>query len=332
MLQDPTTIEPALDLILISRHLERIGDHATNVAEDVIFMVSARDVRHHPPAPSRPSAARVAAHRHRRGNIFVVSEQTAPRPLCVYCRRHPVEAAYRPFCSKRCQLLDLAHWVDGDYRVAGEPMADDVTIADADARRRACASSRRTTGLVETAHPLVPTRRTSRSPCPIRSSITDNRTGKRYEVPIKDGTIRAMDLRQIKAADDDFGLMTYDPAFTNTASCRSAITYIDGDKGILEYRGYPIEQLAEKSTYLEVAYLLLFGELPTTAQLERRGSTSITHAHDAAREHQAPDARLPLRRASDGRVPVAPSARCRRSTRTPRRSATPRRGCCSASA
>src|SRR5688572_7803011 len=102
-------------------------------------------------------------------------------------------------------------------------------------------------------------------------SIIDNRTGKRYEVPIKDGTIRAMDLRQIKATDDDFGLMTYDPAFTNTASCRSAITYIDGDEGILEYRGYPIEQLAEKSTYLEVAYLLLFGELPTTAQLKSWG-------------------------------------------------------------
>src|ERR671921_468109 len=108
-------------------------------------------------------------------------------------------------------------------------------------------------------------------------SIIDNRTGKRYEVPVKDGTLRAMDLRQIKAADDDFGLMTYDPAFTNTASCRSAITYIDGDKGILEYRGYPIEQLAEKSTYLEVAYLLLFGELPTTAQATSWEQSIITH-------------------------------------------------------
>jgi citrate synthase len=108
-------------------------------------------------------------------------------------------------------------------------------------------------------------------------SIIDNRTGKRYEVPIKDGTIRAMDLRQIKATDDDFGLMTYDPAFTNTASCRSAITYIDGDQGILEYRGYPIEQLAEKSTYLEVAYLLLFGELPTSAQLKSWGESITTH-------------------------------------------------------
>jgi citrate synthase len=99
-------------------------------------------------------------------------------------------------------------------------------------------------------------------------SITDNRTGKTYEIPIKDGTIKALDLRQIKVDGDDFGLMTYDPAFMNTASCRSAITFIDGDKGILEYRGYPIEQLAEKSTYLEVAYLLLHGELPNQAQLD----------------------------------------------------------------
>jgi citrate synthase len=99
-------------------------------------------------------------------------------------------------------------------------------------------------------------------------TITDNRTGKQYQLPIQDGTIKAMDLRQIKVADDDFGLMTYDPAFMNTASCKSRITFIDGDKGILEYRGYPIEQLAEKSTYLEVAYLLLNGELPTATQLE----------------------------------------------------------------
>src|SRR5881275_372356 len=98
-------------------------------------------------------------------------------------------------------------------------------------------------------------------------SITDNRTGKKYDVPIRDGTVRAMDLRQIKTSDDDFGLMTYDPAFMNTANCKSAITYIDGDKGILLYRGYPIEQLAEESDYLETAYLILFGELPTSSQL-----------------------------------------------------------------
>src|SRR5215207_9437773 len=87
-------------------------------------------------------------------------------------------------------------------------------------------------------------------------SVTDNRTGKTYEIPIEDGTIRAPALREIKVSDDDFGLMTYDPAFMNTASCRSAITYLDGENGVLEYRGYPIEQLAEHSTYLEVAYLL----------------------------------------------------------------------------
>jgi citrate synthase len=98
-------------------------------------------------------------------------------------------------------------------------------------------------------------------------TITDNRTGKQYELPIEHGTIRAMDLRQIKASPDDFGMMTYDPAFMNTASCKSRITFIDGDKGILEYRGYPIDQLAEKSSYLEVAYLLLYGELPTASQL-----------------------------------------------------------------
>src|SRR3982751_5300397 len=99
-------------------------------------------------------------------------------------------------------------------------------------------------------------------------TITDNRTGRTYEVPIEDGTIRAPALRDIKVDDDDFGLMTYDPAYMNTASCRSAITYLDGEAGVLEYRGYPIEQLAEQSTYLEVAYLLVHGELPTVKQLE----------------------------------------------------------------
>jgi citrate synthase len=99
-------------------------------------------------------------------------------------------------------------------------------------------------------------------------TITDNRTGKQYEIPIKDGAIKALDLRQIKAGPEDTGLSTYDPAFMNTAACRSRITFIDGDKGILEYRGYPIEQLAEDSTYLETAYLIMFGELPTEAQLK----------------------------------------------------------------
>ncbi len=99
-------------------------------------------------------------------------------------------------------------------------------------------------------------------------TVVDNRTGKSYELPIQNGTVRAADFRQIKTSDDDFGLMAYDPAFMNTAACRSAITYIDGDKGILQYRGYPIEQLAEKSTFLETAYLLLHGELPTAAELD----------------------------------------------------------------
>jgi citrate synthase len=99
-------------------------------------------------------------------------------------------------------------------------------------------------------------------------TITDNRTGKHYEVPIHDGAIKATDLRQIKVTADEFGMMTYDPAFMNTAACKSRITYIDGDNGILLYRGYPIEQLAEQSDFLETAYLILFGELPTTKQYD----------------------------------------------------------------
>jgi citrate synthase len=117
-------------------------------------------------------------------------------------------------------------------------------------------------------------------------TVTDNRTGQSYEVPITDGTVRAMDFRQIKTSDDDFGLMAYDPAFTNTASCRSAITYLDGENGVLEYRGYPIEQLAEHSTYLEVAYLLVYGELPTQAQLDqwKHDITIHTFVHENVKE------------------------------------------------
>jgi citrate synthase len=107
-------------------------------------------------------------------------------------------------------------------------------------------------------------------------TITDNRTGKTYELPIANGAIKAMDLRQIKTGADDFGLMAYDPAFMNTASTRSTITYLDGDNGILRYRGYPIEQLAEKSTYLETAYLIFHGELPDEAQL-KEWTYQITH-------------------------------------------------------
>ncbi len=117
-------------------------------------------------------------------------------------------------------------------------------------------------------------------------TITDNRTGKEYEVPIEDGTIRATELRKIKTHDDDFGLMTYDPAYMATASCRSAITYIDGEQGILEYRGYPIEQLAEKSSYLEVAYLLVHGDLPTRQRLDdwTHEITIHTFVHENVKE------------------------------------------------
>src|SRR5271163_2746619 len=107
-------------------------------------------------------------------------------------------------------------------------------------------------------------------------TVTDNRTGKSYEIPIKHDTIRAMDLRQIKVDAADFGMMSYDPAFANTASCASKITYIDGDAGILRYRGYSIEELAEKSSYPETAYLILHGELPTSAQL-KEWNYHITH-------------------------------------------------------
>ena len=110
-------------------------------------------------------------------------------------------------------------------------------------------------------------------------SVVDNRTGKSYEIPISHGTIPAMALRTIKTSDDDFGLMTYDPAFMNTASCKSTITFIDGDKGILRYRGYPIEQLAEQSTYLEVAYLILNGELPNKGELDQWNEDINQHTY-----------------------------------------------------
>ncbi len=117
-------------------------------------------------------------------------------------------------------------------------------------------------------------------------SVVDRRTGKAYEIPIQNGTIRAMDLRQIKTGADDFGLMSYDPAFLNTAHCTSRITFIDGEKGILRYRGYPIEVLAERCTYLEVAYLLLYGELPTRKQFEQwtHDITYHTMIHESLKE------------------------------------------------
>ncbi len=130
-------------------------------------------------------------------------------------------------------------------------------------------------------------------------TITDNRTGKSYEVPITHETIRAMDLRQIKVEPADFGMISYDPAYNNTASCISRVTYIDGDAGILRYRGYPIEELAEKSTYLETAYLLLRGELPTATQLRdwHRGHHE-SHLH--SRKHQEISGWISLRCAPDG--------------------------------
>src|SRR4029077_4898469 len=115
-------------------------------------------------------------------------------------------------------------------------------------------------------------------------TITDNRTNKTYTVPVDNGTIRAMDLRQIKTGPEDFGLMTYDPAYMNTASCKSNITYIDGDKGILRYRGYPIEVLAERCTFLEVAYLLLNGELTTEKELQQW----VYDAHPHTMLHETP--------------------------------------------
>ncbi len=117
-------------------------------------------------------------------------------------------------------------------------------------------------------------------------SVTDNRTGRSYEMPINDGAVRAMDFRDIKVDEEDFGLLVYDPGFTNTASCRSAITRIDGEAGVLEHRGYPIEQLAEKSTYLETAYLLIHGELPTQRQMDdwREEIKFHTYLHENAKK------------------------------------------------
>ena len=129
----------------------------------------------------------------------------------------------------------------------------------------------------------------SDSPAPEGTlSVRDNRTGNEYELEITDGTVRAMDLRGIKVDEDDFGLMAYDPAFTNTAACRSEITYIDGEAGVLQHRGISIEQLCEHSTYLEVAYLLIFGELPTKSQLERwvHDITHHTFVHEDLKKFQ----------------------------------------------
>src|SRR5271168_1630883 len=131
---------------------------------------------------------------------------------------------------------------------------------------------------MDSASPSATQLKKSDDPVAARQSltVTDNRTGKSYELPITNGAIRASDLRQIKLDPADFGMMSYDPSFNNTASCISRVTYIDGDAGILRYRGYPIEELAEKSTYLETAYLLLHGELPSPSEL-KTWTYNITH-------------------------------------------------------
>ncbi|MGH7634383.1 MAG: citrate/2-methylcitrate synthase, partial [Gemmatimonadaceae bacterium] len=112
--------------------------------------------------------------------------------------------------------------------------------------------------------------------------VTDSRTGRQYAMPVTDGAVRAMDFRQVKTGDQDFGLLSYDPAFLNTAACRSTITFIDGEKGILRYRGYPIEQLAERASFLEVAWLLRNGELPTQPQYDSwvHDITFHTYVHE----------------------------------------------------
>ena len=138
-------------------------------------------------------------------------------------------------------------------------------------------------------------------------TITDNRNGKQYEIPITNDTIRPIDLRKIKINDADFGMMSYDPSFANTAPCTSKITYIDGDKGILRYRGYSIEELAEKSTYLETAYLILYGELPTKAQLAE-WSHHITHHTFIHESSQEISGGLSLRRAPHGHDDLAVAA------------------------
>ena len=152
-------------------------------------------------------------------------------------------------------------------------------------------------------------------------TVTDNRTGETYEVPITDGTVKAMDFRQMKVDEDDFGLMTYDPAYTNTASCRSEITYIDGEAGILQHRGYSIEELCEHATYLEVAYLLVCGELPTKQQLDEwvHEITIHTYVHENMRGVPRPASATTRTRWG---CCSAASARSRPSTRTRRRSTT----------
>jgi citrate synthase len=160
-------------------------------------------------------------------------------------------------------------------------------------------------------------------------TVRDNRTGVEYDIPITDGTIRAADLGKIKANEDNPGLAVYDPGFVNTASCRSSVTYIDGDKGVLEYRGYPIEQLAEKSNFLEVSYLLVHGDLPTKEEYDAwvHEITYHTFVHENIKEFMQGFRYDPTRWACSWRR----SVRCRRSTRTPPTSPTPTTVACRSS-
>ena len=132
-------------------------------------------------------------------------------------------------------------------------------------------------------------------------SVVDNRTGAEYTIPIADGAIRATDLQQIRVSEDDAGLTSYDPSYGNTANCRSAISYIDGDKGILRYRGYPIEQLARESSFLETAYLIIFGELPSQVQLDEWTNNITTHTMLHENIKQLMES-FQVRRPSDGDV------------------------------
>ena len=152
-------------------------------------------------------------------------------------------------------------------------------------------------------------------------TVTDNRTGRTYEIPIADGAVRSLDLRQIKTSEEDFGLLAYDPAFMNTASCRSAITFLDGDAGVLEYRGYPIEQLAEHSTYLEVAYLLSTASCPRRRS-SRSGRTRSRSTPSCTRTSSRSCRAFATTRTRWACCSVR-SARCRPSTRTPTASTTP---------
>ena len=149
--------------------------------------------------------------------------------------------------------------------------------------------------------------------------------------PIENGTIRTTDLKKIKTGAEDFGLMAYDPGFMNTAACKSRITFIDGDKGILRYRGYPIEQLAEQSSFLEVAYLLYFGELPSRGQLDEFVNIVIV-AHTDPRADQEVHRRVPARRPPDGHVPLHRGRAFHVLQRGARTFSTPRIGWCSSSA